>query len=111
RGILQGEARLWSRQKPKAARKSGGLCFCAIVPGEERLPARVRSGTLRRAWCFLAQNVRHQTNFHAAVLGATVSRGVLGGVLVFAHSDQVDLVGRNALGREILHHGISAALT
>src|SRR4249920_4255648 len=75
-----------SGQKPKAARKIWRPLFLRNVPGEERLPARVRSGTLRRAWCFLAENVRHQANFHAAVLGAAVSGAVIGSVFVFAHS-------------------------
>src|SRR6476646_698027 len=97
-------------KKPKAARKIWRPLFLRNVPGEERLPARVRSGTLRRAWGFSAHNVRHKANVNAAILGAAVSGAVIGSVFIFAHSDQVNLVSRNALGREILHHGISAFL-
>src|SRR5262252_3778024 len=104
---LASAARAISRRKLKAARNLAAS-VCASVPGEVRLPARVGSGTLRRAWCFWTGNVRHQADIHAAVLGASISRVVLGCVFVLAQADQINLVGRNALGREILHHGISA---
>src|SRR5438270_13817354 len=90
-------------QKPKAARKIWRPLFLRNVPGEERLPARVRSGTLRRAWCFSAENVCHKANVNAAILSAAITGVVIGSVFVFAHSDQLYLVFLYSMGNEIPH--------
>src|SRR5262249_15091015 len=73
----------YSRAKLKAASNLAASVL-RNVPGEERLPARVGSGTLRRVRGFLTDHVRHQTNFHAAILSAVGSRVIRRCILIFA---------------------------
>ena len=55
--------------------------------------------------------VRHETNVDAAVLGATVSSFVGLHRVILAQSDEINLVGRDALLRsQILNHSVGPTL-
>src|SRR4029077_21095774 len=72
-----------------------------------------------RSWCWrrllrgrrTIDRIGHQADINAAVLSSTITGLVRLNWLVLAQTNQIDLVGRDAVLRcQVLNHGISATL-
>ena len=110
--FARGNRRLRSERKQAAPRGKWSSLGQANPPKEEPY---IRW----RSWCWRCRlgggrtidRIGHQADIHAAVLGSTITGLVRIHRLVLAQTDQIDLVGRDAVLRsQVLNHGISTTL-
>src|SRR5512146_2339971 len=102
---------MWAATKNPPFRAGSWQPLSGQFGGERELLLSRCWGLIRVVRLLLSDDVRHQANFHPAVLGATFRAVVLRGWLIFAQSDQVNLVSRNLMLRgQILDDGTSTAL-